>query len=216
MAHFEVYNSLGELIIGEGLRNIGRIGSEEAVGKGGWYSNNILQPPAFIDKSLRIPIFEKIGDMPMGLFKYAEGGCSCGSEYFSANAGVMHWLQENYPKTSGYLDLYNAEGELIWSAISAGSVPRVTQIINLTADEVLNGANVYIGDQYVMLNNFPSVMSPGPMGAFTAGGMYTKFTNGHLDVQFKLRTNTASTTVSYVENAYRKYGFNIYLYTFGA
>lgn len=215
MAHFEIYNEQGELIVSESVNNLGTLATETITTlKQGWYANSTLQAPAWFDKQLGIPGFAIVDNMPMGIFKFNEGGCACGADYYSANSGTMYWIGENYSKTLGYLDIYDEQGSLIWSAESAAKVPRVTNVINLTAQQITNGVTIDIGDQLVMMNNMPSIMRPGPINSLTVGGMYMKFSNGKLTLQFKIRTNNS--VGNYVNNAYGVYGLNVYLYTFGS
>lgn len=216
MSNFEIYNNNAELIISDTFIHSGQIKREPTKATVRWYNidSTGLNAPSFIDKLLYAPVFDKLaGEIPMGLLKFNEGGCICGNEYYSVDCGTISWCNREYSIESGYLDVYNEFGDIVWSAKSASKVPRITQVINLTASQIRDGARIYIGNQWLMLNNLPSVMLPAPAGRLTAGGLYMKWSNGWLDVQFKLASNT-STTTEYLTQLWGQYGLNIYLCTF--
>ena len=212
---FETYNDLGELIVSADMRHLGVVSEQEITAVEAWYANQTLQAPSFMDKTVGIPKLTLVNDVdkPMGLFKFNEGGCACGSEYYSANSGKFYYCTKNYPKTSGYLDVFNDVGKLIWSAESARLVPRVTQRINISTAELHAGKTVYIGDQLLMMNGLPSIMYMAPRNSLTVGGLYMRFSGGYLTLQFKLRSNIV--VVDYVNDAYGGEGLTLFLYSFG-
>jgi hypothetical protein len=48
-----------------------------------------------------------------------------GAEILEDYAGMMIRTSRNAALESGYLDVFNGAGELIWSAVSASKMPRI-------------------------------------------------------------------------------------------
>lgn len=57
--------------------------------------------------------------------------CFPGADQFQPNSGQMMISTQSLTVSSGYLDVYNESGSLIWSAVSAASVPRILDFIDI-------------------------------------------------------------------------------------
>lgn len=214
MSGFEVFNDRSELVINTEERMVAVVG-EQAIGNiVTWYNQATLQSPAFIDKGIGVTSLPLLSQVPpLTLLKPAYGACGCGNVYYSANAGQLKHLNTNYNLQSGYLDVFNPQGDLIWSAVTAEKVPRVVKVINVPAADLIAGTTINIGYDHIMMNNFPSIMYPGPVNALRVGGLYWRFnSDGTLNLQFKIRGNAVVS--NYVNDAYGSTGMNFYIYRF--
>lgn len=54
-----------------------------------------------------------------------------GADQFMPSSGQMMISTQNVGVSSGYLDVFNASGSLIWSAVSAAAVPRIVDFIDI-------------------------------------------------------------------------------------
>lgn len=61
----------------------------------------------------------------------AGAACFPGADHYMPNSAQMMVSTQNQGVTSGYLDVYNGSGTLIWSANSAASVPRILDFIDV-------------------------------------------------------------------------------------
>lgn len=59
--------------------------------------------------------------------------CFPGADSFMPNSGGMMISSQNNGVSSGYLDVFDGGGSLIWSANSAASVPRILDFIDVPA-----------------------------------------------------------------------------------
>lgn len=67
---------------------------------------------------------------------------------FMSNGGTLAVTRKDAPISSGYLDVFDASGQLVWSAVSANSTPRIKGLIRLNAATPIDdGAvhTVYVG-----------------------------------------------------------------------
>lgn len=223
MSNFVVYNSEGRVIIDDTLKNIGVvkthvIGSVNAtgyltthLGAGAptWFNANATSV-------LKLTPME--GDVPLTLIKPNSGAFGAGRDTFCDNAGTLYHLRSDYSVSSGFLDVYSASGELIWSAASAQKVPRVTSVLSFTYAQLIAGIEVNIGNDLFMLNNFIGTLdiNPGPTGTSARGyGLYWKFTAGILKLQLSGRYASSYDLVDFAPMEIIKYyGWKLYLYRF--
>lgn len=59
--------------------------------------------------------------------------CFPGADQFMPSSGGMMVSSQNNGVSSGYLDVFDGGGSLIWSAASAASVPRILDFIDIPA-----------------------------------------------------------------------------------
>lgn len=134
MSGFQVYNSAGALTIDSnnksvvtsqyknmgGLTDTGFYLINSTFGNGstlGFLANNF-----FPDQGLRW--FQLLSDG-----RYCFPGCSL----YEAGTGRFMISSNTNGIASGYLDVYNGSGQLIWSAASAGSMPRIQGFLSVPA-----------------------------------------------------------------------------------
>lgn len=134
MSGFEVYNSSGALTIDSNNKSV-VMSTVQAMGaldsaSVGYY----VLSTAFGNGST---LGYRLTDMPSGLvwFQLQTNGAYCfpGAGLFAAGTGRFMSSSNTAGLTSGYLDVYNASGTLIWSAASAGSMPRIRDFFTVPA-----------------------------------------------------------------------------------
>lgn len=122
-------------------------------------------------------------------FKFNEGAkavfCNGNRPLATVNAGSMARTGSDVPIVSGYRDVYNASGQLIWSAVSAAKIPRVIGFFDIPAGFALD-TNVYsqsIGtNTWVLASNCPGNLSYGEGEGSVTGysGLFLRYTGGSL------------------------------------
>lgn len=78
-------------------------------------------------------------------FRLAAGAwCFPGAWLFQPGTVQMITTSRVLPLQSGYLDVFDANGNLIWSAMGASDMPRVMDILNITSapNNVVSGINL--------------------------------------------------------------------------
>lgn len=225
MSNFIVCNDTGGVVVDDTLKNIGTvktyaIGSVSASGL--TTSNLQMASPSWFNGAATsvLKLTAMSGDVPLTLIKPNSGGFGAGRETFSDNAGTLYHLRDDYTVASGFLDIFNENGLLIWSALSAQNVPRVTNVLTFTYAQLVAGIEVNIGNDLFMLNNFIGVLdvNPGPTGTTSrCYGLYWKFTSGVLKLQLNA-VRSASGSSSFEDFApmeiIKQYGWKLYLYRF--
>lgn len=217
MEGFSVFNDRGELIIDSTIKNIGTVSTQPIGEIIGWYNSSVTNAPSWVDKDIGVTSLPDMGgQVPLTLLRPNDGACGCGETYYSKNAGDLIHLRNDYSIDTGYLDVFDADGNLIWSANSAAKVPRVTKVINVTAQQIKDGTSqFYIGNGCLMMNGLPCIMYPGPMGTLRVGGLFWRYTKstGMLNVGWGYFGNAG--IADYVQMAYGDVGLNLYIYEFG-
>lgn len=231
MSNFIVLNDKGNTIVDDQIKNIGTVGTTPittlpdasgqlsiiisfASGGPSWF------PPTMYD--CRTIAIEKLDDglTPMTIIMPNDGGAGAGAGTFSTNCGTLYQLRQDYPVSSGYLDVFNESGELIWSAASAGKVPRVTQVIHITYEELISNdkegieIDIGIGSGFLVDNIIGSLdINPGPTGTTARWfAMYWKYNQGKLKMCFRWR-HDGSPEPGMVR-ALRLYGFKLFVFRF--
>lgn len=128
-------------------------------------------------------------DANLQWFKFNNGAkvvfCNGNSPLATENAGSMARTGSDVPIVSGYRDVYNAAGKLVWSAVSAAKIPRVTGFFDIPAGFDLD-SNVYtqnIGtNTWLLASNCPANLSYGDSEGSLTGysGLFFRFDSGNL------------------------------------
>ncbi|HDT2128121.1 TPA: hypothetical protein RCG93_004553 [Enterobacter roggenkampii] len=137
MSGFEVYNSAGALTIDStnksimtgGVKEMGQLtdmgyytGITCAFGNGG--SLGFLNANIITNRNVNQYWFQL----------YTDGAwCFPGAYLFMPGTGRFMTSTHTANPTSGYLDVFNASGNLIWSAASAGTMPRIQGFFSIGA-----------------------------------------------------------------------------------
>ncbi|MDC4563230.1 hypothetical protein ACT44I_07185 [Acinetobacter baumannii] len=204
MSGFEVSNDKGEIIVSDTYRHLGVNsvqvldgGAPSSIGASSGWAPSFIQTPSLVYPSFR-------NDLPketLYILNLSEGTEFCGKYWHSVHNNNISFLSYDYTKTSGYLDVYDEQGNLIWSAISAKNVPRIVQTYQLTADNLLYGITLSIGFNVgILLNTLPSWFRPGPMNNLNRGGVFGRYSNGQLQLQFAAAAKLNDISSRIIEN----------------
>lgn len=144
MSGFEVYNSAGALTIDSTNKSI-LTGSVKGMGTltdQGYYTGFTC---AFGNGgalgSLNANIITNRNTSQYWFQIQTNGGwCFPGASMFQPGIGRFMTSTHTATPVSGYLDVYNASGSLIWSAASAGTMPRIRDFFTVPAATDLSTA----------------------------------------------------------------------------
>ena len=123
-------------------------------------------------------------------------------DWATANAGVIGRTRSDMPMQSGYRDIFNSSGELVWSAVMAARIPRIIGFFDIPANFDLDNS-VYsqaIGTNTFILASalaYGNIFDDGTNTGYS--GIYFRFSNGTLQAQWvsKLQHTWAATLKPY-------------------
>lgn len=124
-------------------------------------------------------------------------------DWATANAGSVARTRSDMTVLSGYRDIFNAAGELIWSAVMAARIPRIIGFFDIPANFDLDNS-VY--SQAIGTNTHILVSALAYGNIFDDGGtntgysgIYFRFANGTLQAQWvnKLQKTWAASLKPY-------------------
>lgn len=109
-----------------------------------------------------------------------------GANLLEDNAGRMIRTTRNIGMQSGYLDVFDSSGSLIWSAASASSMPRVVGFFDVPANYDLQNNTFAINltfNPWILINNCPGNI--GTDGTVTGySGIVLKWTGSQLQGRY--------------------------------
>lgn len=122
-------------------------------------------------------------------FKPSEGArmLFTGNDWMTANAGIMARTRSDLPVESGYRDIFNSAGELVWSAVMAAKIPRIIGFFDIPANFDLDNS-VYsqsIGSNtWILVSSCPggNISDDGEVTGFS--GLYFRYSGGVLQCQW--------------------------------
>lgn len=162
MSGFEVYNSAGKLLVDSQNRST-LFYDQRALGavtdKGAYRVNSPFGDGSTLGFTQQS--FWKDGRLrwlQLGTNKYGFPG----ADMLEDNAGSMIRTARNIGIQSGYLDVFDSAGSLIWSAASASKMPRVVGFFDVPANYDLqnNIFSVSLGfNPWILVNNCPGNLS---------------------------------------------------------
>ena len=85
-----------------------------------------------------------------------------GAEILEDYAGMMIRTSRNAALESGYLDVFNGAGELIWSAVSASKMPRIMDFFDVPPGYDLQNNTFIVTpgfNPWILVNNCPGNLS---------------------------------------------------------
>jgi hypothetical protein len=125
-----------------------------------------------------------------------------GPDWMTANSGSMARTRSDMPVESGYRDVFNSAGELVWSAVMAAKIPRILGFFDIPANFDLDNTvySQYIGTNvWILASAIPggNISDDGTVTGFS--GPFFKFTNGTLQCQWvnQLQQTWANTLKPY-------------------
>lgn len=114
-----------------------------------------------------------------------------GTDWVTANAGVMARTRSDVAIESGYRDIFNSSGQLVWSAVMAAKIPRILGFFDIPAGFDLDN-NVYsqnIGnDSWILVSALPGGEISDDGTAVGYSGPFLRFSNGLLQCQWVTKT----------------------------
>ncbi|MEP8452014.1 hypothetical protein ABKV72_05265 [Enterobacter bugandensis] len=186
MSGFEVYNSAGKLLVDSQNRSTLFYDQRSlgAVTEKGFYrvdspfgdgsTLGFTQQQFWNDGNLRW--------LQLDANKYGLPG----ADLLEDNAGRMIRTTRNIGMQSGYLDVFDAGGNLIWSAVSASKMPRVVGFFDVPASYDLqnNTFTINLGfNPWILINNCPGNLSDDG-GATGYSGIALRWTGSQLQGRY--------------------------------
>ncbi|WP_272843785.1 hypothetical protein [Pantoea ananatis] len=125
-----------------------------------------------------------------------------GPSWMTTNAGRAARTHSGIAVESGYKDIFNSAGELIWSAVMAAKIPRIVGFFDIPPNFDLDNT-VYsqsmAGNMWILLSSCPSgnISDDGSTTGYS--GLYFKYSGGVLQCQWvsKFQQSWASTLKPY-------------------
>lgn len=188
MSGFEVYNSNGALTIDSNNKSIVMSGVKEmgVLTDTGFY----LVPSAFGNGStlgsLQDNFFPASG---LRWFQFTADGRYCfpGASMYEAGTGRFMLSSNNTGLSSGYLDVFDANGQLIWSAISAGSMPRIADFFTIPAGYDLANVitlNTAFANPWICISQCPANISDDGITGGYSGLMIRRNSSTQFQLQY--------------------------------
>lgn len=186
MSGFEVYNSAGKLLVDSQNRSTLFYDQRSlgAVTEKGFYrvdspfgdgsTLGFTQQQFWNDGNLRW--------LQLDTNKYGLPG----ADLLEDNAGRIIRTTRNIGMQSGYLDVFDAGGNLIWSAASASKMPRVVGFFDVPASYDLqnNTFTINLGfNPWILINNCPGNLSDDG-GATGYSGIALRWTGSQLQGRY--------------------------------
>ncbi|MCK7419793.1 hypothetical protein [Enterobacter asburiae] len=186
MSGFEVYNSAGKLLVDSQNRSTLFYDQRSlgAVTEKGFYrvdspfgdgsTLGFTQQQFWNDGNLRW--------LQLDANKYGLPG----ADLLEDNAGRMIRTTRNIGMQSGYLDVFDAGGNLIWSAVSASKMPRVVGFFDVPASYDLQNNTFTINpgfNPWILINNCPGNLSDDG-GATGYSGIALRWTGSQLQGRY--------------------------------
>lgn len=113
------------------------------------------------------------------------------ADWATVNAGIVARTRSDMPVLSGYRDVFNASGELVWSAVMAARIPRIIGFFDIPANFDLDNS-VYsqsIGTNTFLLASalaYGNIFDDGEVTGYS--GIYFRFSGGTLQCQWVSKT----------------------------
>lgn len=112
-----------------------------------------------------------------------------GAFSFQNGSGQIIRTTRNLGVESGYLDVMNGNGDLIWSAKSAGRVPRIRGFIDLSANSPVDNQVVSFSpgfNPWILMNMVPgNISDDGEVTGYS--GLLIKWTGSQIQVKYVSR-----------------------------
>lgn len=196
MAGFQLYNSAGALTIDSQNKSVvvstvKAMGSLEVIGDSRIVSD-------FGNGStlgaLPYPFFPESG---LKWFQFFTDGSYCfpGASMYEQGTGRFMICSNTTPIQSGYLDVFDGAGNLIWSAASAGTMPRISDFFTVPPSHDLKNTltvNTAIANPWICISQCP--------GNYSTDGT----TSGYSGIVIR-RNSSTSFSIQYINRLQKTY-----------
>lgn len=188
MSGFEVYNSNGALTIDSNNKSI-VMSTVKAMGgltDTGFYRFNSALGDGSVLGFLPSDFFPAEG---LRWFQPQVDGSYCfpGASLYQANTGRFMICSNTTAIQSGYLDVFDAAGQLIWSAASAGTMPRIMDFFTVPSSHDLATTltlNTKFADPWICISQCPgNVSDDGTVGGYS-GIMIRRLSSTQFQLQY--------------------------------
>ncbi|CAH3649952.1 hypothetical protein AI2618V1_1909 [Serratia marcescens] len=185
MSGFQAYNTYGNIVVdseqkGTVISSLIPQGNVEVTG--------YLIPTAFGDgRSLGYMVSDILFQPGLLWCRFTRDSyCFPGAELFEPNSVQFMRTSVNGTVQSGYLDVFNGQGNLIWSAASAGTMPRVFDHLVIPQGYNLQGQVISknLGwSPWFLLSGLPGNVSESTE-SMGFSGFLLRYTNGNIQVTY--------------------------------
>lgn len=196
MAGFQLYNSAGALTIDSQnksvvMSTVKAMGTLEVIGDSRIVSD-------FGNGStlgaLPYPFFPESG---LKWFHLLTDGSYCfpGASMYEQGTGRFMICSNTTPIQSGYLDVFDPAGNLVWSAASAGTMPRISDFFTVPPSHDLKNAltvNTAIANPWICISQCP--------GNYSTDGT----TSGYSGIVIR-RNSSTSFSIQYINRLQKTY-----------
>lgn len=121
-------------------------------------------------------------------FRFSKAAyCFPGAQLFEAGSGTFMNTSPTGTIASGYLDVFNSSGTRVWSAASAGTMPRITDFITIPVGYDLSTNTLSITPGYnpwICISQAPGNYSPDPEGPLGYSGFQFKWTGSQIQIRW--------------------------------
>lgn len=188
MSGFEVYNSNGALTIDSNNKSIvmSTVKAMGGLSDTGFYRFNSALGDGSVLGFLASDFFPVTG---LRWFQPQVDGSYCfpGASLYQANTGRFMICSNTTAIQSGYLDVFNAAGQLIWSAASAGTMPRIMDFFTVPSSHDLATTltlNTKFADPWICISQCPgNVSDDGTAGGYS-GIMIRRLSSTQFQLQY--------------------------------
>lgn len=188
MSGFEVYNSNGALTIDSNNKSIvmSTVKAMGGLSDTGFYRFNSALGDGSVLGFLASDFFPATG---LRWFQPQVDGSYCfpGASLYQANTGRFMICSNTTAIQSGYLDVFDAAGQLIWSAASAGTMPRIMDFFTVPSSHDLATTltlNTKFADPWICISQCPgNVSDDGTVGGYS-GIMIRRLSSTQFQLQY--------------------------------
>lgn len=199
MSGFEIFNDAGASVINSDQRHtvFADIKTYELTRLADYEGNT----PFGNLNQLRSPLYDYDFRKPDYLYWLqftTPAWCFPGAELYQPGTFRVIRTTRNYNPQSGYLDVFDSGGNLIWSAQSAAQMPRIMGFADIDSNYPLNGnvASFYPGfNPFFLLNSCPGSATIPDEGTSGFNGVIIRWTGDRLDVSWIRRNQADYSTV---------------------
>ncbi|WP_239978215.1 hypothetical protein [Cronobacter sakazakii] len=204
MSGFEVRNSAGSITVNSSYaspRLLNYVASPRMGTTGDWGGTipdmGKLESLAYLEESITqsgttyTQNYHKPGQIMW--FRLAVGAWGLpGADYFIPGKVNLAFTRMDVPVESGYLDVFDSSGKLIWSAKSAATTPRIIGFINVPAGYDLLNKTLSVavpGTPFFPSDMFPGLLSETWEGAGGRASLAIKQQSGSVLLRYDAYNN---------------------------